>query len=37
MGAYEVAVVHRTGKEHVHPYTTEEPLEPGDVIRLEGR
>jgi hypothetical protein len=37
MGAYEVAVVHRTGKEHVHPYTTEEPLELGDVIRLEGR
>ena len=37
MGAYEVAVVHRTGKEHVHPYTTEELLEPGDVIRLEGR
>ena len=37
MGAYEVAVVYRTGKEHVHPYTTEEPLEPGDLIRLEGR
>lgn len=37
MGAYEVVVVHRTGKEHVHPYTTEEPIEPGDVVRLEGR
>ncbi len=37
MSAYEVVVVHRTGKEHVHPYTTDEPLEPGDVVRLEGR
>lgn len=34
---YEVAVVHRTGKEHVHSYATDEPLEPGDVVRLEGR
>jgi hypothetical protein len=37
MIAYEVVVVHRTGKEHVHPYAAEEPLEPGDIIRLEGR
>ena len=34
---YEVVVVHRSGKEHVHPYATEEPLEPGEVVRLEGR
>ena len=37
MSTYDVVVVHRTGKEHVHRYTTEEPLEPGDVVRLEGR
>jgi len=37
MSAYEIVVVHRTGKEHVHPYTTEEPLESGDIVRLEGR
>jgi hypothetical protein len=37
MGAYEVVVVHRTGKEHVHSYTTEDPLAPGEVVRLEGR
>lgn len=34
---YEVVVVHRSGKEHVHKYATEEPLEPGEVVRLEGR
>jgi len=34
---YEVAVVHRTGKEHVHRYAREDLLEPGDVVRLEGR
>jgi hypothetical protein len=34
---YEVAVVHRSGKEHVHEYATEEPLEQGSVVRLEGR
>jgi hypothetical protein len=37
MRAYEVVVVHRTGKEHAHAYATEEPLEPGDIVRLEGR
>jgi hypothetical protein len=34
---YEVGVVHSSGKEHVHEYATEEPLEPGSVVRLEGR
>jgi hypothetical protein len=33
---YDVVGVHRSGKEHVHRYATEEPLEPGDVVRLEG-
>ncbi len=37
MSAYEIVVVRRTGKEHVHQYATDEPLEPGDVVRLEGR
>jgi len=37
MNTYDVVVVHRTGKEHVHRYTTEDPLEPGDIVRLEGR
>ena len=27
----------RSGKERVHPYTSEEPLAPGDVVRYEGR
>jgi hypothetical protein len=34
---YEVAVRHPPGAEHVHPYASHEPLEPGEVIRLEGR
>jgi hypothetical protein len=34
---YEIAVRHPAGAEHVHPYASDEPLEPGEVIRLEGR
>ncbi len=35
--AYELVHVTRTGKERVHPYTSEGPLAPGDVLRYEGR
>ena len=34
---YEVVTTARTGKERVHPYATDEPFRPGDVIRLQGR
>ena len=34
---YDVAVRHPTGREHVRRYVSEEPLEVGDVVRLEGR
>jgi hypothetical protein len=34
---YEVVAETRAGKPRVHPYASEEPLEPGDVLRLEGR
>jgi hypothetical protein len=34
---YEVVVHHRSGREHVQQYASEEPLEVGDVVRLEGR
>jgi len=34
---YEVVTVNRAGIEHRHPYTSEDELEPGSVIRLEGR
>jgi hypothetical protein len=34
---YLIAVLRRTGKERVHEYASEEPLGPGDVVRLEGR
>ena len=34
---YEVKVQKRGGREHAREYASEEPLEPGDVIRLEGR
>ena len=37
MPTYDVVVVHRTGTEHVHPYATDEALEPGELVRLEGR
>ena len=34
---YEVVTHRRTGQERVHQYASEEPIEPGDVVRLEGR
>ncbi len=34
---YAIAAVRRTGKERVHEYAAEDPLRPGDVVRLEGR
>ena len=35
--SYDLVHVTRTGKERVHPYTSESALGPGDVVRLEGR
>jgi len=35
--SYELVHVTRSGNERVHPYTSEEPLEPGDVVHYEGR
>ena len=35
--AYELVHVTRAGRERVHPYTSEEALAPGDVVRFEGR
>jgi hypothetical protein len=34
---YEVRVQKRGGREHAREYASEEPLAPGDVIRLQGR
>jgi hypothetical protein len=34
---YEVATVNRAGRSHVHRYTSDEALGPGDILRLEGR
>jgi hypothetical protein len=34
---YELVPVSRSGHERVHPYTSEEPLEPGSVVHYEGR
>jgi hypothetical protein len=34
---YEIAAVRRNGSERVHEYAAEDPLRPGDVVRLEGR
>jgi hypothetical protein len=34
---YEVLTQRRTGTERVHEYASDEQLEPGDVVRLEGR
>jgi hypothetical protein len=34
---YEIAAVRRNGRERVHAYAAEDPLRPGDVVRLEGR
>ena len=35
--SYELVHVTRSGNERVHPYTSEQPLQPGDVVRYEGR
>jgi len=34
---YEVVTRNRAGNEHVHRYTSNDALSPGDVLRLEGR
>jgi hypothetical protein len=34
---YEVVTRRRTGNERVHDFASEDPLEPGDVVRLDGR
>jgi hypothetical protein len=34
---YEIVAPHPTGREHVHRYASDEPLEVGDVVQLEGR
>jgi hypothetical protein len=34
---YEVALVNRLGSRHVHRYTTDLELDPGAVLRLDGR
>jgi hypothetical protein len=34
---YRLAVPRRSGQERIHEYATDEPLEPGAVVRLEGR
>jgi hypothetical protein len=33
---YEIAAVRRNGTERVHEYAADDPLNPGDVVRLEG-
>lgn len=35
--SYQVVTRNRAGIERVHPYTVDEPLEPGSVIRMSGR
>jgi hypothetical protein len=34
---YDVVAHNRAGRERAHPYVSDSPLEPGDVIRLAGR
>src|SRR3989442_1203300 len=34
---YEVVAHTRTGGERIHRYASDEPLQPGEVLRLEGR
>ncbi len=34
---YELVHTSRTGTERVHPFATDEPLEPGSFVRYEGR
>jgi hypothetical protein len=35
--AYELVHSTRSGSERVHPFTSEDPLEPGSVVHIEGR
>ena len=35
--SYELVHVSRSGHEQVHPYSSEEPLEPGSIVHFEGR
>ena len=35
--AYELVHITRAGAERVHPYTSREPLAPGEIVRFEGR
>jgi hypothetical protein len=35
--AYELVHVTRSGAQRVHPYTSDEPLEPGSLVHYEGR
>jgi hypothetical protein len=35
--AYDIVVVNRAGVRRVLPYTSEQPLQPGEVVRLDGR
>jgi hypothetical protein len=34
---YDIVAPHRTGQEHVHRYASDEPLDVGAVVQLEGR
>ena len=34
---YELVHVSRSGRERAHPYTSEEPLQPGSLVHYEGR
>jgi hypothetical protein len=34
---YELVHFRRSGREHVHPYASEDPLEPGSLVHNEGR
>jgi hypothetical protein len=35
--AYDIVMTNRAGVRRVRPYTSEEPLRPGEVVRLDGR
>jgi hypothetical protein len=35
--SYELVTHNRLGREHVRPYTSDDALEPGSVVRLGGR
>ena len=34
---YEIATVDRVGAVRVHEYESDDPLRPGDIVRLRGR